>query len=129
LRGKNLGRLGKSGERKIKIAITAYSDTEYMNQVAVFQLFKFTRKWRNLTDDDASTSEPIDSELLSPFDFIQSMSIPCSFDELKQRSGPPLNAWGLYGADDELGRLNLITPESIKRGRDSIHHGIRINLK
>lgn len=57
------------------------------------------------------------------------MSIPCSFEELKQRSGPPLNAWGLYGPDDELGRLNLITTDSVKRGRDSIQHGIRINLK
>jgi hypothetical protein len=57
------------------------------------------------------------------------MSIPCSFHELKQRNGPPLNAWGLYGPDDELGRLNLITPDSVRRGRDSIQHGIRINLK
>ena len=54
---------------------------------------------------------------------------PCSFDDLKSRSGPPLNAWGLYGADDELGRLNLITPEAVKRGRDAFQHGIRVNLK
>jgi hypothetical protein len=57
------------------------------------------------------------------------MSIPCTFDELKERPGPPLNAWGLYGKDDELGRLNLITPEAVKRGRDAIKHGICINLK
>ncbi|WWC92013.1 uncharacterized protein L201_006967 [Kwoniella dendrophila CBS 6074] len=53
---------------------------------------------------------------------------PCSFDELKSRSGPPYNAWGLYGANDELGRLNLITEEAVRRGRDSIKHGICINL-
>jgi hypothetical protein len=54
---------------------------------------------------------------------------PCTFDELKKRSGPPLNAWGLHGQDNELGRLNMITPESIKRGRDAIKHGIAVNLK
>ncbi|RSH95845.1 hypothetical protein EHS25_000938 [Saitozyma podzolica] len=42
--------------------------------------------------------------------------------------GPPYNAWGLYGPDDELGRLNLITPEAIKRGRDEIKEGIAISL-
>ena len=38
-----------------------------------------------------------------------------TFDDLPlRRPGPPLNAWGLYGDDDELGRLNLITPETGK---------------
>ncbi|KAK8858930.1 hypothetical protein IAR55_003161 [Kwoniella newhampshirensis] len=44
------------------------------------------------------------------------------------KPGPPYNAWGLYGPDDELGRLNLITPEAIKRGKDTITEGIAINL-
>jgi hypothetical protein len=52
-----------------------------------------------------------------------------SFDDLKKRAGPPLNAWSLYGEDDELGRLNLITPASVKRGKDAIQHGLVINLK
>ncbi|WVR09352.1 hypothetical protein IAU60_006418 [Kwoniella sp. DSM 27419] len=56
------------------------------------------------------------------------MSPPCPFDELKVRSGPPLNAWGLYGDHDELGRLNLITDEAVKRGRDAIQHGLCVNL-
>jgi len=46
-----------------------------------------------------------------------------------QKPGPPLNAWGLYGPGDELGRLNLITPETVKRGKDAIVHGIAVNLK
>lgn len=54
------------------------------------------------------------------------MSLP-SFDDLKSRD-PPYNAWGLY-ANDEWGRTNLITPESIMRGRDAIKHGIAVNLK
>lgn len=57
------------------------------------------------------------------------MSVPCSFKALKQREGPPLNAWGLYGNDDELGRLNLITAEAVQRGRDAIKQGRAINLK
>ncbi|WWC64903.1 uncharacterized protein I303_107517 [Kwoniella dejecticola CBS 10117] len=51
-----------------------------------------------------------------------------TFDDLKNRQGPPYNAWGLYGPDDELGRLNLITEQAVKRGRDSIQHGICVNL-
>ena len=46
-----------------------------------------------------------------------------------QRPGPPFNAWGLYGPDDELGRLNLITPESVQRARDAIKQGVSVNLK
>ncbi|ORX36946.1 hypothetical protein BD324DRAFT_651419 [Kockovaella imperatae] len=45
-----------------------------------------------------------------------------------QRPGPPLNAWGLYGQDDELGRLNLITPEARLKGAKAVKHGIAINL-
>jgi hypothetical protein len=53
-----------------------------------------------------------------------------TFEQLPvQKDGPPFNAWGLYGDKDELGRLNLITPEAIKRGRDEIRHGLVINLK
>ncbi|KAL0250786.1 hypothetical protein I308_103002 [Cryptococcus tetragattii IND107] len=51
------------------------------------------------------------------------------FDSLPiAKSGPPYNAWGLYGSEDELGRLHLITPEAVKRGRDTITEGISINL-
>ncbi|GFZ42314.1 hypothetical protein JCM24511_00028 [Saitozyma sp. JCM 24511] len=53
----------------------------------------------------------------------------CSFSALPYDSeGPPYNAWGLYGPDDELGRLNLITPQAIRRGRDEIKEGIAISL-
>jgi hypothetical protein len=54
----------------------------------------------------------------------------CDFSALPYDSeGPPYNAWGLYGPDDELGRLNLITPQAVKRGRDEIKEGIAISLK
>ncbi|KAL1842358.1 hypothetical protein VTK73DRAFT_3146 [Phialemonium thermophilum] len=52
-----------------------------------------------------------------------------AFEDLPLRKdGPPYNAWGLYGARDELGRLNLITPEAVKRGLQAAEHGIVINL-
>jgi hypothetical protein len=54
---------------------------------------------------------------------------PCTFADLKKREGPPLNAWGLFGADNEYGCLNFITDEAVKRGRDSVQHGLPINLK
>ncbi|CAK7212699.1 hypothetical protein SBRCBS47491_001555 [Sporothrix bragantina] len=51
------------------------------------------------------------------------------FEDLPLRKdGPPYNAWGLYGEDDELGRLNLITPETVQRGIRAAEHGIVINL-
>lgn len=51
-----------------------------------------------------------------------------TFDELKKREGPYLNAWGIYGKDNEYGQTNLITPEAIKRGIASVENGITINL-
>lgn len=53
--------------------------------------------------------------------------LPATFDELKKRE-PPYNSWGLWGEDNEFGQLNLLSPESVKRGRDAIKHGIPINL-
>ncbi|KAM0271947.1 hypothetical protein ACHAQH_008886 [Verticillium albo-atrum] len=52
-----------------------------------------------------------------------------SFDELPlDKSGPPGNAWGLWGDDDELGMLNLITPETVTMAAAEIKEGIRISL-
>ena len=51
-----------------------------------------------------------------------------SFDALPLRdSGPAGNAWGLFGEKDELGMLNLITPESVLQASKEIVHGIRIS--
>jgi hypothetical protein len=53
-----------------------------------------------------------------------------AFDSLPtQKNGPAFNAWGLWGPDDELGRLNLITPKAVQRGRDAIKQSEVINLK
>ena len=45
-----------------------------------------------------------------------------------RKDGPPGNAWGLFGDDDELGRLNLLTPEVVKVAAGEIQVGTRISL-
>lgn len=44
------------------------------------------------------------------------------------KSGPPGNAWGLYGADDVLGALNLLTPEAVAEASKEIKTGDRVSL-
>ncbi|WVW78052.1 hypothetical protein I302_100003 [Kwoniella bestiolae CBS 10118] len=56
------------------------------------------------------------------------MEIPRWEDLPLDKSGPPLNAWGLYGKDDQLGRVNLIDNVAVKRGIAAVTEGIRINL-
>ncbi|KAJ5593901.1 uncharacterized protein N7459_000109 [Penicillium hispanicum] len=42
--------------------------------------------------------------------------------------GPPGNAWGRFGRNDELGTLNLLTPEVIVEAAREIRTGVRISL-
>jgi hypothetical protein len=52
-----------------------------------------------------------------------------SFSELPlDKNGPPGNAWGLYGKDDELGALNLITPQTVQKAAQEIQTGQRVSL-
>jgi kynurenine formamidase len=52
-----------------------------------------------------------------------------SFSDLPlDKSGPPGNAWGLWGKDDELGMLNIITPETVISSITEIKEGVRISL-
>lgn len=43
-------------------------------------------------------------------------------------NGPRGNAWGRFGPNDELGTLNLLTPEVIVEAAKEIKTGIRISL-
>jgi hypothetical protein len=44
-------------------------------------------------------------------------------------NGPPGNAWGLYGDNDQLGALNLLTPEVVAQAAASeIKTGQRVSL-
>ena len=46
------------------------------------------------------------------------------------KDGPHGNAWGLWGADDQLGTLNYLTDEVVKRAaKEEIRTGKRISLK
>jgi hypothetical protein len=44
------------------------------------------------------------------------------------KHGPPGNAWGLFGEKDEMGRLNLLTPETVKEAAKEIKEGVRVSL-
>lgn len=59
----------------------------------------------------------------------RSLPMP-SFDDLPlDKSGPPGNAWGLWGSNDQLGRLNLLTPKVVAAAAaGEIREGIRISL-
>ena len=52
------------------------------------------------------------------------------FDALPLRNGDPkASAWGLWGASDELGTLNLISPEVVKRATAEVVTGETIPLR
>jgi hypothetical protein len=52
-----------------------------------------------------------------------------NFDSLPLRSGdPPCSAWGLYGADDQLGTLNLLSPQVVAEAAKEIRTGARVGL-
>ena len=44
------------------------------------------------------------------------------------KTGPPGNAWGLFGKKDQLGRLNLITPATVKKAILEVEEGTRVSL-
>lgn len=44
------------------------------------------------------------------------------------KNGPAGNAWGLYGPEDELGALNLLTPAVVKQAAQEIQLGERVSL-
>lgn len=52
-----------------------------------------------------------------------------SFDSLPLREGdPPHSAWGLYGENDQLGCLNLLTPENTLAASQEVKTGVRLSL-
>ena len=59
---------------------------------------------------------------------VKTPAMPASFDDLRSRD-PPYNTWGMWGEDNEHGQLNLITPESVRRGVAAVKHGVAVCLK
>ncbi|MFF4802482.1 cyclase family protein [Streptomyces sp. NPDC001351] len=52
------------------------------------------------------------------------MSMPAEFDEIAKR----VNNWGRWGAEDEIGTLNLITDEVVREAAATVRTGRRIPL-
>ncbi|OGE54886.1 hypothetical protein PENARI_c005G09133 [Penicillium arizonense] len=51
------------------------------------------------------------------------------FEDLPLREGdPPWSAWGLYGPDDELGTLNLLSAQTVLKASEEIRTGRRFGL-
>ncbi|KAJ5522602.1 hypothetical protein N7527_006717 [Penicillium freii] len=51
-----------------------------------------------------------------------------AFDALPLRKdGPPGNAWGMFGDQDQMGMLNLLTPENTAAAAGEIVDGVRIS--
>jgi hypothetical protein len=52
-----------------------------------------------------------------------------AFEELPlDKNGPFGNAWGRFGDRDQLGMLNLLTPESTIEAAKEIKNGVRVSL-
>lgn len=54
-----------------------------------------------------------------------------SFNDLPlKKDGPPGNAWGLWGSDDQIGTLNHLTDPVVARAaQEEIRTGTRVSLK
>ena len=44
-------------------------------------------------------------------------------ENMRWKHRPEGSTWGDFGADDQLGRLNLLTPERVKRAAEEIRDG------
>ena len=52
-----------------------------------------------------------------------------TYKELQARTDAPAgSAWGLFGADDQLGTINLLTPQRVLAGSRSVRRGAVFNL-
>ena len=49
-------------------------------------------------------------------------------DEPRWTQRPPGSNWGDFGADDQCGRINLLTPERVKRAVAEVHEGLTFCL-
>jgi hypothetical protein len=67
----------------------------------------------------SSSNTPSTKSAPSPYPLFDSLPL--------QSSGPRGNAWGLFGASDELGMLNHLNPATTLRAAKEIQHGIRIS--
>lgn len=100
-------------------------------------LFSFLQRlsscvWKPFVDHSDTQFESIDSQKASGR-ALRNESFPPnrpSFDALPLKAGhPQASAWGLWGPDDELGTLNLITEDVVTAARSEIRTGAVVSLK
>ncbi len=58
----------------------------------------------------------------------QAMSLPSYRDLLRRTDAPAGSAWGLFGADDERGTVNLLGPEQARRAAGLVRDGMIFGL-
>ena len=54
--------------------------------------------------------------------------IPSYRELMSRKSAPAGSAWGIFGADDEVGTLNFITPECVQHAATLVKRGVTFNL-
>jgi hypothetical protein len=59
---------------------------------------------------------------------MQRLEFPGYADLLKRTDAPRGSSWGLFGADDEVGTLNFLTPDTILAARSCVRRGAFFNL-
>ena len=60
--------------------------------------------------------------------YLPRMNVPSYAELLKRTDAPPGSAWGIFGADDELGTVNFLTPGRILEARQCIRRGTFFNF-
>jgi hypothetical protein len=60
--------------------------------------------------------------------FSKAYQLTTSLFSALDKSGPHHNAWGLYGANDQLGTLNRLTDTIVTDAAKEIKTGTRISL-
>jgi kynurenine formamidase len=54
--------------------------------------------------------------------------LPTYAELLERTDAPPGSVWGLFGAGDEIGALNLLTPERVERAARAVRRGAVFSL-
>jgi len=55
-------------------------------------------------------------------------ALPSYADLLARRDGPPGSSWGVFGAHDEVGTLNFLTPDSVRHAATLVRRGAVFSL-
>ncbi|MGH7916863.1 MAG: hypothetical protein ACREQE_05295, partial [Candidatus Binataceae bacterium] len=106
---------GKQARSAPKLSAKPGGKTANAPQIAV-RAAKPKAKTRRVTSSGRAQPAPTPYRAPAP-------DLP-SYDELPVRAGAPAgSAWGVFGDDDQLGTINLLTPERVREATGSIREG------